>query len=145
MAIACGTSGIVVLDVDPKRGGSGSLASLSAAHGTTFLDTLTAETSAGGHHLYYLAPSGLRISTQRSRLGAGIDVIGWGLGVFAPPSIHPSGHEYRWAADSGPESCPPKPLPGWLLDVLSRPPSLRYRCMSLRLSQMTASPTSHSW
>lgn len=132
VGIACGTSGIVVLDVDPKNGGGRSLGRLSAANGTAFLDTLTAITSNGGRHLYYIAPPGLHISTQRSRLGAGIDVIGKGLGVIAPPSIHPCGHEYRWAAEGGPESCPPKPLPEWLVDVLSNPPSVWYRCASVR-------------
>ena len=132
VGLACGPSGLVVLDVDPKRGGAASMARLSAVHGTSFTESLTAQTSNGGYHLYYLSPPGLRIPTQRSRLGPGIDVIGWGLCVVAPPSVHPSGHHYRWSARGGPELCPPAPMPRWLVEELQRQPSLRYRLMSVR-------------
>jgi hypothetical protein len=37
--------------------------------------------------------------------------------IVAPPSIHPSGHEYAWASSARPSAVPCAPLPSWLVDL----------------------------
>ena len=55
--------------------------------------------SSRGRHLYYRVPAGTKIPSSQSKLAAGIDVVGTGCGVIAPPSVHKSGHVYRWLND----------------------------------------------
>lgn len=106
-------SGLVVLDIDPDKGGEASLAELEARFGP-LPATLAVRTGGGGRHLWFRHPGepvpcavGLR---------PGIDVRGDGGYVVAPPSIHPSGRPYRFEEGSAGE---PAPLPGWLLALLA--------------------------
>lgn len=90
--------GVVVLDVDPRNGGS--LADLEDLNGAPLPPTATVRTGSGGWHLYYTAPGG-RFTAHPKRAGkalAGIDVKHGGTGyVVAPPSIHPgTGVAYTW-------------------------------------------------
>lgn len=105
-------SGLVVVDVDPAHGGGASLQRLQKDHGV-LPTTLEAITGGGGRHLYFAHPG----STVHNRvdLARGIDIRGDGGLVVAPPSIHPSGQLYRWAAGRGPDEAEPAPLPSWLL------------------------------
>jgi hypothetical protein len=92
---ACGPSGLLVLDVDPRNGGGASYARLVNVHGA--IDTLTVETGGGGMHLYFRKPQGLKIAAKS--LGAdypGIDVKSDGGYVILPPSVHVSGLRYTW-------------------------------------------------
>ena len=58
--------------------------------------TLTAETGKG-FHLYLRGPKPIRGYTIRpERYRVRIDVRGQGNYVICPPSLHPSGKEYRW-------------------------------------------------
>jgi hypothetical protein len=76
--------GVVVLDVDPRNGGSrDALGSLP--------DTPTARTGGGGHHAWFKLPAGVQVKP----LGKGIDIKANGY-VVAPPSIHPNGEAYAW-------------------------------------------------
>ncbi len=106
-------SGLVVLDVDPDKGGEASLAELEARFGP-LPPTLVVRTGGGGRHLWFRHPGepvpcavGLR---------PGLDVRGDGGYVVAPPSIHPSGRPYRFEESTARE---PAPLPGWLLALLA--------------------------
>jgi len=106
-------SGLVVLDVDPEKGGEASLAALEATFGR-LPATLSVRTGGGGRHLYFAHPGepvpcavGLR---------PGLDVRGDGGYVVAPPSIHPSGRPYRFEGEA---DRPPAPLPGWLAALLA--------------------------
>jgi hypothetical protein len=83
---------LVVLDVDPRNGGS--VAALEALAGPV-PPTLTAWSGRddGGCHLYFHRPNGPLTST---RLPKGIDLKANGY-VILPPSIHPaSGKPYTW-------------------------------------------------
>jgi hypothetical protein len=104
VGIATGASGLFVLDVDPDKGGDGSLAALLASWGP-LPATLTASTPRGGRHLYF---AGSGPSTQR-RIGPGLDTRGQGGYVVAPPA--PGRH---WTID-----IPPAPVPPWLLEALT--------------------------
>jgi len=111
-------SGLAVLDVDPAHGGADSLVRLEAAHGP-LPATVEALTGGGGRHLYFAHPGG-RIG-NRVGLYPGIDLRGDGGCVVAPPSVHPTGRRYVWAAGRAPDAARLAPLPQWLLsDSTSR-------------------------
>ena len=137
VAIACGPSGLIVLDLDtPKPGetppedwamdgvetGADVLAVLCERHGQPFpFDTFTVTTRRGGMHLYFTAPPGsaFRNSCGRHRTGLGwlIDTRAHGGYVVAPGSVvdQPDGTGPYTVTNPAPAA----PLPGWLADLLS--------------------------
>lgn len=128
VGIACGPSGLVVLDLDrPKRDslrpadwdrpgirdGVDVLAALAEDHGVEPpLDTLAVQTGSGGEHLYFISPEAVRIRNSAGRLGWLIDVRAEGGYVVAAGSVV-RGRRYR-ATDSPVES-----LPDWLTTLLA--------------------------
>jgi len=139
IGIACGPSRLLVIDLDtPKPGetppprwanapgvrdGADVLATLCEEAGQPFpFETFTVATPTGGMHLYFTVPDGCRMrnTTGRHRTGLGwlIDTRGSGGYVLAPPSTV-AGRPYRVVTD-----LPPAPLPGWLRERLSSPPSV---------------------
>jgi hypothetical protein len=97
-------SGIVVLDVDPRHGGIGSLETLKRKHGgiPTGPQVLT---GSGGQHLYFAFPeNGIRNSA--GKLGDGLDVRGDGGYVVVPPSRHETGNAYTWLRPFNRETLP---------------------------------------
>lgn len=83
---------VLVLDIDPRNGGS--LAELEGAL-APLPETLTAWSGRGdgGRHLYFRRPAG---SLSSARLPNGIDLKVSGY-CIVPPSLHPStGEPYRW-------------------------------------------------
>jgi len=83
---------LLVLDIDPRNGGS--LEALTEALGP-LPATLTTWSGRGdgGRHLYYRRPAGQFTS---ARLPAGVDLKVNGY-CIVPPSIHPAtGEPYRW-------------------------------------------------
>ncbi len=104
IGIATGSaSGLVVLDIDPKNGGDESIKQF------TIPPTLEVVTGSGGKHFYFALPENTEIRNSQGKLAAGIDVRGENGYVVAPPSIHASGNEYRWAVD--PRAVRPVPWP----------------------------------
>jgi hypothetical protein len=106
-------SGLVVLDVDPDKGGETSLAALEATFGR-LPATLVVRTGGGGRHLYFAHPG--RPVACAVGLRPGLDLRGDGGYVVAPPSIHPTGRLYRFEDEA---DRPPAPAPGWLLALLA--------------------------
>lgn len=91
IGIATGHGGLLVVDIDPDKGGYESARRL-ADHLPL---TLGVRTGTGGMHLYYLARDP---KNSAGKLGNGIDTRGAGGYVVAPPSIHPNGNAYVWLA-----------------------------------------------
>jgi hypothetical protein len=87
---------LVVIDIDPRNGGSA--AALEEAAGS-LPETLTVWSGRedGGRHLYFLRPAG---GLTGARLPEGIDLKIGGRGYcILPPSPHPAtGKAYRWDA-----------------------------------------------
>lgn len=87
------SSGIAVVDIDPRHGGDKSWKEFSVKY--LLPPTLSVNTGGGGLHLYYKYPTqGIR---NKTNLLPGIDIRGEGGYIVAPPSIHASGDAYQWA------------------------------------------------
>jgi len=101
---------VLVLDIDPRNGGS--LAELEGMLGQ-LPETLTAWSGRGdgGRHLYYRRPAGALCA---ARLPAGIDLKVSGY-CIVPPSVHPvTDQPYRW------EGCEMASLPYLARSALRR-------------------------
>jgi hypothetical protein len=102
-----GESGLLVLDVDYRAGGSESLADLLHEHGP-LPDTPEALTG-NGRHLYFSWPDGAR----SGNIGLGLDVKGSGGYAVAPPSLHACGRRYEWESAAHPDDGPLAEPPAW--------------------------------
>jgi hypothetical protein len=142
VGIACGPSGLVVIDLDvakPDRTGwaerwlsrdinSGAdvLTVLAARAGYPVPQTYVVVTPSGGRHLYLTAPAGVGLRSSAGRLGPMIDIRGEGGYVVAAGSqLHarsgeddvsaePCGLGYRLVEDRRPAE-----LPGWLTAAIT--------------------------
>ncbi|QEU71980.1 DNA primase [Streptomyces nitrosporeus] len=120
IGIATGPSRLVVVDLDAVKAkdpkgtpdGATSLQALCERAGQAVPATYRVRTASGGHHLYFTAPSGIRLTNTAGLLGPHIDTRAWGGYVVAPGSTV-NGHTYKVLDDA-----PVTPLPGWLLDLL---------------------------
>ncbi len=132
--IACGPSGLFVVDADtPKPGqpeiryvsGVQVLAELAAARAAELPDTFTVSSPSGGQHRYFTAPAGLVLGNTCRALGPLLDTRGAGGYVLAPgcrlaprPAAprrpgHPGG-SYELLDDTDPAE-----LPTWLHQALT--------------------------
>lgn len=105
-------SGIVVVDVDPRNGGSEALTRVEQQRGA-LPPTWRAFTGGGGEHRWFRHP-GATLECSANRIGPGIDVKGDGGYVIAPPSVHPSGREYAFDVDAHPDDLALADMPAWL-------------------------------
>jgi hypothetical protein len=101
-------AGIVVLDIDPRNGGDDTLYGLERAYGA-LPRTPSAKSGGGGSHFYFVAPT-VRLGPT---IGDGLDLLGDGKLVAAPPSVHASGNVYEW--DEHPDDVELAVLPEWML------------------------------
>lgn len=108
-------SGLLVIDVDPRNGGTDSVAALCDQHGR-LQSAMCVATGGGGYHLYYSWPKALDGSDTRKQLAEGVDVKGRGGYVVAPPSVHETGARYSWSRSSGIGTPPP-----WVAQMVRRP------------------------
>jgi hypothetical protein len=107
VGIATGTvSGIFVIDLDGVEA-ENALAALGQLP-----PTITAIT-ARGRHIYFRLPPGIAIRNSAGKLAPDVDIRGDGGYVLSPPSVHPDGAIYKWAAHSSKTFADP---PQWLLD-----------------------------
>ena len=104
-----------VLDVEGEEGDR-ALGALAREAGGTLETMGPMVETAHGSHLFFL-PTG---AGNRAGIVPQVDWRGAGGYVVAPPSVHPSGHVYRWLPGLGPDT-PLEPAPAWLLDLV-RPP-----------------------
>ena len=110
--------GILVLDVDPRNGGTKTLKKLEAELGP-LPNTVSALTGGGGRHLVFKYPaSPVRKDTSGKKFGDGVDILSDGCIMIAPPSRHASGNRYRWEEGKSFRDLEPAPLPEPWLDRL---------------------------
>lgn len=114
IGVFCRRSGIVVVDIDPRHGGHGTIANLTAENGP--LDSpVRGLTGGGGEHRIFACPEGVRhVPGRLGPRGGGVD-LKWNGYIVVPPSPHPDGPRYRWAEDASPF--------GGNLDLLTYPPA----------------------
>ena len=108
-------NGLVVIDVDVKRGKTGfeSLFALIARLGP-LPHTVIADTSTGGAHFYFRVPPELCVKTKPDGLADWIDVLGERGRVVAPPSVYAkTGGAYAWRPGHAP----------WETEVAVLPPA----------------------
>ena len=115
IGIVAGKSGLVVLDIDPKHGGTDSLDQLIAEHGI-LPDTREQITGGGGRHILFKHPGGqIQNRQDASALAPGIDTKGDAGFFVAAPSLHSSEKRYQW---DGLEDLGIAELPDWLKGIL---------------------------
>ena len=112
IGIATGrVSGFVVINIDPRNGGLETFERLEADLGP-LPETPTAFTGGDGAHLLFDLPL---IAIGKDAAGPGVDVLGDGRMMIAPPSLHISGQRYSWEEGRSLENMKPPVLPRrWL-------------------------------
>lgn len=93
IGIVCGkvSGNLVVLDFDNPNEWGDFEDNIEERYGTSIYELTTVVSTGRGHHVYLRTSS----STQSYKLD-GVDIKGEGSYVVAPPSIHPSGAEYKF-------------------------------------------------
>lgn len=132
VAIACGPSALVVVDLDDGHGetapepwtgarhGREVLAQVAAAAGQSVPRTRSVSTPTGGLHLYFRAPGGVELrNTAGTALGWRVDTRAQGGYVVAAESVRDAGY-YRVA-----DRAPIAELPEWIAEALTPPPAPR--------------------
>src|SRR5262252_2621727 len=111
IGIATGpASGIAVIDIDPRNDGLETFENLEADLGR-LPKTPMAWTGGDGAHLIFNLPA----VAVRKGAGPGVDVLGDGCMMVAPPSRHVSGGRYSWEEGLSPDDIRPADLPRkWL-------------------------------
>lgn len=96
-AVACGRiSGIIVIDIDPRKDGFTSMEQLETTRPDGPLpDTLKSITGGAGRHLFFQYPESNVIGNRTNWL-SGVDVKSDGGYVILPPATHVSGGSYTW-------------------------------------------------
>ncbi len=116
----------VILDVDPRHGGDWSFQDLKSRLGD-LPETVTTITGGGGRHFRFRIPHDFRLPKE---LATGVDLKGSNGFVIIPPSRHPSGNAYRWAAGRSPEEQEIAVLPEMWLQEIARLTSAKTRKVS---------------
>ncbi|MBM3564729.1 MAG: DNA primase [Alphaproteobacteria bacterium] len=113
-------NGCFVLDVDGPKG-QASLERLLAANGP--LPEGPIQRTGGGRHHFFAWPEGRTVRNSASRVAPGIDIRGEGGYVIVPPSVHPSGEQYRWLPGAAWGEVKLPAAPDWLLDLVAPRPA----------------------
>jgi hypothetical protein len=114
IGLACGPSGLVVIDVDTRAGGLLEFEDLLRQG--AFPRTPKALTGGGGFHFFFRATS-IPLKNGPLRGHRGIDVKTDGGYVVIAPSLHASGRRYEWDPNARPSATPVADLPDWLFQI----------------------------
>ncbi len=87
------SSGIFVVDIDPRHSGDINFAKFCEQHGLP-PPTLQAESGGGGRHVFFRYPTEGRVKSGANVLGAGIDIRGDGGIIVVEPSVTQGA--YKW-------------------------------------------------
>jgi hypothetical protein len=110
IGVACGQSGLVVIDVDVKSGIDGFASLRRLTGGKISFVTPTSESPSGGRHLYFKHPGqGKKVITNAGKLAPGLDVRADGGMAILPP-----GRGRRWFGSLDPWGVSLAPLPAWV-------------------------------
>lgn len=115
IGIVCGPSRILIADPDSRNGGHVEDFPLTADE----RQTTTYFSGSGDEHLVYMLPAEWHdVLPEKTSAGPGLDLLAGNTLFVAPPSLHPSGREYRWEAEWSPAEVAIRPAPQALLDLL---------------------------
>lgn len=117
------TSGRMVVDIDPDKGGKEAFMGLLEQMrmlGEPTPATWTSRTRSGGAHLFFTLPRGATVANSVEHIGVGVDVRGDSGYVVAPGSTVGDG-TYEWKEGYRPTDRPMAEAPAWLLDLAKRP------------------------
>lgn len=110
-------SGLSILDVDPRNGGSESLERLLSRYGELPYTLVCATGGGGGWHFYFQYPGPGLVQLKGKVVDhPGLDIKCEGGYVVGPPSRHISGRTYRWQTDWRTTAI--APVPEWLLELI---------------------------
>lgn len=118
------SDGLLVIDVDPRNGGTEGYAQLISDVPEIAGAGLIIETGRkdGGKHIYTLAPVGVALVQSLNGKYPGVDFKSSGY-VVGPGSLHASGHRYDIVVGDGPHDI--SPAPDALIKMLKRPDAHR--------------------
>lgn len=123
VAVATGeVSKLLVLDIDPRHGGDKTLAKLEEMLGP-LPATWRSRTSRGGQHIFFHWPADLKLirDSTGKLLGPGLDVLGNASYAILPPSVHATGHVYRWRDKKALRQRPARLPEKWRAALTKRP------------------------
>lgn len=109
------TDGLLVVDIDPAKGGRDAWAELMKAHGELNPSPETI-TGTDGRHIWTKLPKGVVVKNSVSKIAEGIDTRTAGGYVVLPPSLHANGQTYEWNLMGSIFSTPMIETPRWLLE-----------------------------
>jgi len=121
IAVACGPSGLLVVDVDKP----GDFARYAATVGATVPETSTIATARGSH--YYFQAGDPDLGNAEGALDYGVSIRGKGANVVAPGSLHTTGAIHTGAVDVLPAPWPRRPR--WTSPATSGAPRLGHRIL----------------
>lgn len=109
-------SGLIVIDIDPKKGGQASLERLMEKRFGSLPDTVRSFSGGGGQHIFFKYPG----KELRGRIGMrpGVDIRAEDMNCVMPPSKHKSGGRYQWQPGKSPDEIEIAALPHWLLRMI---------------------------
>jgi hypothetical protein len=129
VGISCGPSGLVIVDLDLPKPGTGSgattqnpperspgldvLAAVADEHAAALPDTFAVDTPSGGRHLYFIAPPDRELRNTAGLLGPHVDTRAAGGYIVGPDSVV-NGRRYVIT-----NPAPVAPFPVWLLEAFA--------------------------
>jgi hypothetical protein len=130
IGLACGPSGLVVLDFDTYKSGVNTDILFDDDE---LVNCVISHTARGGTHLWFRQPEGVTLTNARGSLPKDVDVRGKGGYIVAPPSRLAEGGQYTFRPGHKPIDVEPPALPGPILPLLlPEPRPLRTRGEELR-------------
>ena len=109
------TDELLVIDVDPKNGGS--IDALLAMG--PLPDTQVSETPSGGTHYIFDLPAEVSVPNSVGKLARGIDVRGRG-GLIVLPGSTINGCDYHWVEGYSPKERKRALAPDWLIELAKK-------------------------